>query len=102
MNKKGQTGQIGGLVGGIIGLVILVVIGFVTLDIITGSDLLTADSEFDNASDALVGNMTEGVGNVSTRLPTIFTIAAAVLLLGFVVFLVARARQTQQLQGGTI
>jgi len=101
-NKKGQTGQIGGLVAGIIGLVFLVVIGFVSINVLTDANLLTSGSNFDNASGAMIANLTTGVGNVSTKIPTIFTIAAAVLLLGFVVFLVLRARQTQQAQGGTI
>jgi len=101
-SKKGAAGQIGELVGGIIGLVFLVVVGFVSVDILTSANLLTADSAFDNASDNMIGNLTSGVDEVSTKIPTIFTIAAAVLLLGFVVFLVIRARQTQMAQGGTI
>jgi len=101
-NKKGAMGQIGGLVGGIVGLIFLIVVGFVSLGILTDSGLLTADSAFDNATDRLVGNLTSGVDNVSSKVPTLFTIAVAVLLLGLIVFLVVRARQTQQAQGGTI
>jgi len=101
VNKKG-AGQIGGLVGGIIGLVFLVVIGFVSINVLTDANLLTSGSAMDNASDAMIANLTSGVGNVSSKIPTLFTIAAAVLLLGLIVFLVLRARQTQQAQGGTI
>jgi len=100
--KKGQTGQIGGLVGGIIGLVFLVVIRFVSLNVLTDANLLTADSDMDVAADSLIGNLTTGVGNIATKIPTMFTIAVAVLLLGLIVFLVMRARQTQQAQGGSI
>lgn len=102
LNKRGQIGQIGGLIAGIIGLVFMVVVGFVSLDILTDADLLTADSNFDNATDRLIGNLTEGVDKVSLKIPIMFTIAVAVLLLGLIVFLVMRARQAQQAQGGTI
>jgi hypothetical protein len=102
IGKKGAMGQIGGLIGGIIGLIFMVVVGFVSLDILTDAELLTADSSFDNATDRLVGNLTEGVDKVSLKIPIMFTIAVAVLLLGLIVFLVIRARQAQQAQGGTI
>lgn len=101
-NKKGQTANIGGLIGGIIGLIFLVVVGFVSLDILTGAGLLTDNSAFDNASDRLVGNLTSGVDKVSLKIPIMFTVAVAVLLLGLIVFLVIRARQAQQVQGSTI
>ena len=102
MKKKGATGQIGGLIGGIIGLVFLVVIGFVSLNVLTDANLLTADSVMDNASDNMITNLTAGVQLVTNKIPTLFTIAVAVLLLGLIVFLVMRARQTQQAQGGSI
>jgi len=101
-NKKGQSANIGAMIGGIIGLIFLVVVGFVSLDILTGAGLLTSDSAFDNATDRLVGNLTAGVDKVSVKIPIMFTITVAVLLLGLIVFLVIRARQAQQVQGGTI
>ena len=101
-NKKGEAGQIGGLVGGIIGLVFLVVIGFVSLNVLTDANLLTDGSVMDNATDNMIGNLTTGVDNVSSKIPTMFTIAVAVLLLGLIVFLVMRARETQAAQGGSI
>lgn len=102
MKKKGATGQVGALVAGIIGLVFLVVVGYVSLDILLTSDLLTAGGSYNASAARLTNNLTEGVGNVATKIPTMFTIAAAVLLLGLIVFLVLRARQTQAGQGGTI
>ncbi len=100
IGKRGQVGQIGGLVGGIIGLIFLIVVGFVSLDILTSSGLLTSGSAYENATTRMAGNLTSGVDNVSTKIPTLFTIAVAVLLLGLIVFLVVRARQAQQVQGG--
>ena len=101
-NKKGNVGQIGGLIGGIIGLIFMVVVGFVSLNILTDANLLTANSTMSNATNHLTGNLTVGVDNVSNKIPIMFTIAVAVLLLGLIVFLVMRARQAQQANGGTI
>jgi len=99
--KKG-AGMIGEQVGGVIALVFLVVVGFVSVSLLLDSNLLTADSAFDNASDRMVGNLTAGIDQVSSKIPTIFTIAVAVLLLGLIVFLAVRARQVQQAQGTSL
>ncbi len=100
--KKGQTSNIGILIGGVIGLIFLVVVGFVSVQILIDSNLLTANSAFDNATDRMVNNLSDGVDQVSLRLVTIFTIAVAVLLLALIGFLVVRARQAQAAQGGSI
>jgi len=99
MGKKGQI-NIGSIIGSVIGLVFLVVVGFVSVALLLDADLLTADSAFDNATDNLVANLTAGVDLVSGKIVTIFTIAVAVLILGLIVFLAARARQVQSVQGG--
>ena len=101
-NKKGQNANIGSMIGGIIGLIFLVVVGFVSLDILTSAGLLTSGSSFESATTRLTGNLTAGIDKVSLKIPIMFTIAVAVLLLGLIVFLVIRARQAQQVQGGTI
>lgn len=102
MKSKKGTGQIGEMFNGTIGLVFSVVVGFVMIGILLGANLLTPDSAFDNATDRLVGNLTTGVDSVSAKIPTIFLISVAVLLLGLIVFLAYRARQAQSAQGGTI
>lgn len=103
MAAQGVGGvNIGVLIGGVIGLVFLVVVGFVSIALLQDSNLLTADSAFDNATDRMVGNLTAGVDVVSSKLVTIFTIAAAVLVLGLIVFLAVRARQVQSTQGQSL
>lgn len=102
MGKRGQAGIVGQNVNGIFGLVFLVVVGFVGISILLGANLLTANSAEANASAHLVGNLTEGVDVVAVKIPTIFQITVAVILLGLIVFLAIRARQAQQAQGGTI
>lgn len=97
-NKKG-TGLVTGLIFGIIGLVIGVIIGYVVLDTVIGAGLLGA-GDYNESVVGLSGNLTEGVGDVATKLPTILTIAAVVLLFGVLVILVARARQTNMTNSG--
>ena len=89
-NKKGQTGGlIIGLVFGVASLVIGVIIAFVIVSTLTGASLLTADTSEDNATDRLVGNFTEGIDNVSGKIPTVLLVAAIVLILGVLALLVA-------------
>ena len=85
INKKGQLAT--GVVTGIIGLVFLLVVSFVMIAQLTGSGLLTANSAEDLAVDNLAGNLSTGVGNISSKIPTFFTIIAAVVLIGFVLLL---------------
>jgi multisubunit Na+/H+ antiporter MnhC subunit len=90
MNKRAQTGGlITGLVFGVASLVIGVIIAFVIVSTLTGADLLTENSAEANASDRLSANFTEGVDNVSSKIPTVLLVAAIVLILGVLVLLVA-------------
>lgn len=54
----------------------------------------TGTSQEEITSNSLQGNLTGGIDNVSTKLPTILLIGAVVLLFGVIVFLV---RQSQQM-----
>jgi len=102
LNKKGQTGGlITGLVFGVASLVIGVIIAFVIVSTLTGANLLTADSAEDNATDRLSGNFTEGVDNVSDKIPTVLLVAAIVLILGVLVLLVG-TWQRMRIGGGSI
>lgn len=93
-------GQIADGFNGVVGLVFTIIVGFVMIALLLAANLLEADSAFDNATDNMVGNLTTGVNSVSSKVPTIFNILIAVLLLGLIVFLAVRARQAQQAQGG--
>ena len=88
-NTKGQTGGlITGLVFGIASLVIGVIIAFVIVSTLTGSNLLTTGSAEANATDNLAGNFTSGVDNVSEQIPTVLLVAAIVLILAVLAILV--------------
>lgn len=83
-NKKAQV--VSGIVVGIIGLVFLLILAYVFIDTLTGANLIT-----DAAHSARVGNLTanfsEGVDEVSQRIPTLFIVAAVVLIVGALMFL---------------
>ena len=102
LDKKGQTGGlITGLVFGVASLVIGVIIAFVIVSTLTGADLLTSNSAEDNATDRLSGNFTEGIDNVSDKIPTVLLVAAIVLILGVLVLLVG-TWQRMRIGGGSI
>ena len=102
-DKKGQMGGglITGLVFGVASLVIGVIIAFVIVSTLTGANLLTADSAEDNATDRLAGNFTEGIDNVSGKIPTVLLVAAIVLILGVLALLVS-TWQRMRIGGGSI
>ena len=101
MNKRGQTGGlITALVFGVASLVIGVIIAFVIVSTLTGAGLLTADSAEDNATDNLAGNFTEGVDNVSSKIPTVLLVAAIVLILAVLAILVG-VWQRMRMGGGS-
>ena len=102
-NKKGQMsgGLITSLVFGVASLVIGVIIAFVIVSTLTGANLLTDASAEDTATDHLAGNFTEGIDNVSSKIPTVLLVAAIVLILGVLALLVA-TWQRMRIGGGSI
>ena len=103
LNKKAQAqgGLITGLVFGVASLVIGVIIAFVIVSTLTDANLLTTDSTEANATDDLSANFSEGINNVSEKIPTVLTVAAVVLILGVLVLLVA-TWQRMRIGGGSI
>lgn len=95
--KKG--GLINNLVTGVGGLVILTIIVLVILSTIIAADLVSTRDGTDsqNATAALpqglTDNLTDGIGEVSDKIPTILLIAAVVLLFGVLILLVAQSKR---------
>jgi hypothetical protein len=87
--KKG--GVVGDLISGTGGLIITTVVILVVISTLLGANLLTANSTYANATTNMAGNFTEGIDNVSSKIPTILLIAAVVLLFGVIVLLVRQA-----------
>ena len=99
-SKKG-AGLIQGLVMGVAALVIGVIIAFVVVSTLDDASLLTSDSAEDNATEDLIANFTEGVGEVSAKIPTVLLIAAVVLILGILVLLWSQYKR-MQMGGGEL
>lgn len=85
-DKKG-AGLITGLVFGIVGLVVGLIIAFVIIQTLNNASLLGTATAEQNATTDLIGNFTTGIGNVSSKIPTILLIAAVVLLLSVLLIL---------------
>ncbi len=101
MNKKGQTGGlITGLVFGVASLVIGVIIAFVIVTTLTGAGLLEDGSTEEMAVDNLTANFSEGIDEVSKKVPTVLLVAAIVLILGVLAILVG-VWQRMRMGGGT-
>ncbi len=81
------TSTIYGIGGLIIGTIIILVI----VSTLNSANLLTAGSAEANAVTDMTGNFTEGLGEVSSKLPTILLIVAVVFLFGALVLLVRNA-----------
>lgn len=93
-----KAGVLGDLVNGTGGLIITVIIVLVMVSTLMGSNLLTNGSNEYNATASMSANFTSGIGNISTKIPTILLIGAVVLLFGVVMLLV---RQSQNMQYNT-
>jgi len=105
-DKRGQTGLITGLVGGVAGLVIATIIAFVIISTILDAGIIDTSTQLgadmDGHAGNLSGNFTRGIGNVALQLPTILLIAAVVLLLGVLVFLVVQWKRMNLGGGGSL
>jgi len=87
---KKKSGVVGDLISGTGGLIIGVIIVLVIVSTMLGANLLTG--AYDTAADGMAANFTQGIDNVSGKIPTILLIGAVVLLFGVIVLLV---RQSQ-------
>lgn len=56
-------------------------------------------TRYEQSGNSLAENFTSGIGNVSAKLPTILLLAAVVLLLGVLAFLVVKSRQLSSVGG---
>ena len=92
--------MISGLVFGVAGLVIGVIIAFVIVSTLIDSDLLTGSEE--GAVGNLSANFTEGVNNISGKIPTVLLVAAIVLILGVLAILVGVWQRMRMGGTGTI
>lgn len=88
-DKKG--GVVTSTIYGVGGLIIGVIVILVVVSTLNGANLLTANSDEDNAVGNLTANFTDGIGKVAAKIPTILLIVAVVFLFGALVLLVRNA-----------
>ena len=102
-NKRGQTGGlITGLVFGVASLVIGVIIAFVIVSTLTDAGLLTSGSTEETAVTSLSQNFTDGVDEISEKIPTVLLVAAIVLILGVLAILVGVWQRMRMGDGTTL
>jgi hypothetical protein len=73
-----------------------------TWDDINITYVITTESVEEASSDSLAGNFTEGVDNVSDKIPTVLLVAAIVLILGVMAILVGVWQRMRLGQGGSL
>jgi len=99
-DKRGVTGGlVNGLVFGIAFLVIGVIISLLVVSILVNSGILTSGTAEYAAVTNLSSNFTSGINQVSAKIPTVFIIAAIVLILAVLAVLIA-VWQRMKLGGG--
>ena len=103
--KKGQGGGlVTGIVFGIASLIIGVIIAFVIVGTLGGAGLLNGLSTptyLNSSVDRLQGNFSEGVDNVSDKIPTVLLVAAVVLIIVVLAVLVG-VWQRMRMGGGQL
>ena len=91
--RKKKGGVVSDLVFGVGGLIIGVIVAFVIVSTLLDANLLTAGSQENATAYAMAHNLTTGVNQVASKIPTILLIGAVVLLFGVIVLLVAQSRR---------
>lgn len=95
-NKKGQTLE---LIGGtIIGFMVIIFLVFAVLFGISSlnpGSFFTSGSADQNATNALTGNLTSGVGAFAGYIPEVLTVLAVVVILSAIALLILYVRRMQ-------
>jgi len=102
MPKSKTGGVVTSTVMGVGGLIIGVIIIMVVIQTLTGAELLTSGSTEETAVNAMSGNFSEGIDNISDKIPTILLIVAVVFLFGALVLLVRNSNAMGVGGGGSL
>jgi len=71
-------------------------------DVVNISYTYIKTTNYEDTTTGMAENLTAGIANVSSKLPTILLIAAVVLLLSVLAFLVVKSRQLTSIGGGEV
>jgi len=102
MPKSKTGGVVTSTVMGVGGLIIGVIVIMVVIQTLTGADLLVENSTEYNATNSLSANFSEGIDNISSKIPTILLIVAVVFLFGALVLLVRNSNAMGVGGGGSL
>jgi hypothetical protein len=94
-NKKGNFAVVGNILSSAGGLIITAIIVLAMVSLLVGAGILTANSVEANATSHLSGNLTTGVDNIASKIPTVFTILGVVLIFFAVLLLWNYYKQTK-------
>jgi len=97
-DKKG--GIVSSTVMGVAMLVVGVILILVVTSTLLNANLLTTGTASATTATEMSGNFTDGIDEISTKLPTILLIVAVVFLFGALVLLVTQARRMGVGSGG--
>ncbi|MAH48475.1 hypothetical protein CMI37_21800 [Candidatus Pacearchaeota archaeon] len=89
-NKTG--GVVSNTVMGVGGLIIGVIVMLVVIQTLNDASLLGTSTEEANVTSRLTTNFTQGIDNISSKIPTILLIVAVVFLFGALVLLIRNAK----------
>ena len=98
--KDRKGGVVTSTVMGVGGLIIGVIVILVIVSTLNNASLLTAASSEAITATEMAGNFTDGIDEISAKLPTILLIVAVVFLFGALVLLVSQARNMGVGAGG--
>jgi len=96
MNKRGQiVDTISGTTLSIMTMIFLIFAVLFGIAALNPAGFFTAGSSNANATNLLVNNLTDGVGQVGAYIPTTFKVLGVVLALGAIVLLIVVVRRMQ-------
>lgn len=100
MKKKGQFQLASGLIWSIVGFVLAVIVGLIVIGLLVNGSFFTANSAEQNAIGNLSSNVTTGVNTIGTKLPTMFTVIAMVIVLAIIGLLIVVVSKFRMGGGG--
>ena len=93
-DKRGQSGGVvGGIVFGIMGLFIGIIVSLIVIQTLSNANLLGTGTVESTAVSNTRGNISAGIEQLNTKIPTVFTIGAVVLILAILLIIVVVAKK---------
>lgn len=97
-SKRGQMSLdlVGKILVAALVLTVTAIAIFLAMDALQGSNLFTANSASDNATDNIIGNVTDGTESFFENIPTILTILGVVAIMTGIAILIVVVKRSGQ------